>query len=69
MNIGGTVMLLVDHVLNGEIVFYFPFFTAGRDEIFREIVAVGIPMTFSLLLFWLVLVLVVNNLNKRTQTV
>lgn len=70
MYIGGTVMLLVDHVLSGEIVFYFPFFTAGQDEIIREILAVGIPMTFALLLFWLILVLVVNTLHKRsTQTV
>jgi len=66
MYIGGTVMLLVDHVLNGEIVFYFPFFTAGRDEILREIIGVGIPMTFALLLFWLILVTVVNALHKRS---
>jgi len=60
---GGTVMLIVDHVLNGEIVWYYPFFTAGFDAIYREVIAVGIPMTLAIFGIWGVMIFIYNT-NK-----
>lgn len=54
---GGTVMLIVDHIINGEIMFRFPFFTAftqaGGTEIFlKELLTVGLPMSIVLTAAW-----------------
>ena len=54
---GGSVMLIVDHILNGELTWYFPFFTALETEgggavMLREIVTVGIPMSLVITLGW-----------------
>ena len=54
---GGTVMLIVDHVLSGELTWAFPFFTAltqtgGVKVFFHEILAVGIPMSLALTSVW-----------------
>ena len=54
---GGSVMLIVDHILNGELTWYFPFFTAlevegGGAVMLREIVTVGIPMSLVITLGW-----------------
>jgi len=52
-------MLIVDHILNGELSWYFPFFTAlevegGGAVMLREIVTVGIPMSVVITLVWAV---------------
>ena len=54
---GGSIMLIVDHILNGELTWYFPFFTAlevegGGAVMLREIVTVGIPMSLVITLGW-----------------
>lgn len=49
---GGVAMLIVDHVLNGEIVPYFPFFTAGYRVVLKEILSVGVPMTIFIFCLW-----------------
>lgn len=55
---GGTVMLVVDHVLNGELTWRFPFFSALASEgggwvtMLREILQVGVPMCVVLTLVW-----------------
>lgn len=54
---GGVIMLLVDHIINGEIVMHPPFFTRGFDEIIEEMLMVGVPMTVSVVVFWAVLVM------------
>jgi len=56
---GGSIMLIVDHILNGELSWYFPFFTAlevegGGAVMLREIVTVGIPMSVVITLVWAV---------------
>lgn len=56
---GGSIMLIVDHILNGELTWYFPFFTAlevegGGAVMLREIVTVGIPMSVVITLIWAV---------------
>ncbi|MGM9735956.1 MAG: hypothetical protein ACI4TM_06230 [Candidatus Cryptobacteroides sp.] len=54
---GGTVMLIVDHIINGELTWSFPFFTAlsqtgGVKVFFHEILAVGVPMSLVLTTVW-----------------
>ena len=56
---GGTLMLIVDHVINGELTWRFPFFTAlgqtgGGEVMLREILTVGVPMALALTLVWAV---------------
>ena len=56
---GGSVMLIVDHIINGELTWRFPFFTAlgaeGGTEVFwHELLTVGVPMAAVLTLVWLV---------------
>ncbi len=54
---GGTLMLIVDHVINGELTWRFPFFTAldqagGAARMWQEILTVGVPMALALTLAW-----------------
>jgi hypothetical protein len=63
---GGVIMLIVDHVANGEIVPYPPFFTAmqkanGITTLFKEIVTVGGLMTITIFAVWTVMVFVANR--------
>ena len=56
---GGSVMLIVDHVINGELTWRFPFFTAlgetgGASVMLREILTVGVPMSVIITLVWAV---------------
>ena len=60
---GGTLMLIVDHVINGELTWRFPFFTAldqagGGLVMLREMLTVGVPMSLVLTATWLVWALV-----------
>ena len=54
---GGTVMLIVDHVISGELTWRFPFFTAleldgGWQVMLREMLTVGVPMCLVITAFW-----------------
>lgn len=45
---GGTLMLIVDHIINGELMLSFPFFSAlalegGAMTMLREMLTVGLP--------------------------
>ena len=56
---GGTLMLIVDHIINGELTWRFPFFTAldqagGGLVMLREMLTVGVPMSLVLTAAWLV---------------
>ena len=67
---GGTVMLIVDHIINGELTWRFPFFTAlgaeGGTEVFlRELLTVGVPMAVVLTLVWVVYGLLKDRAAKR----
>ena len=55
---GGSVMLIVDHVINGEVTWRYPFFTAleqagGASVMLREMLTVGLPMSVVLTLVWI----------------
>ena len=54
---GGTVMLIVDHAISGEISWRYPFFTAlteagGAEVMLREMLTVGVPMSLILTAVW-----------------
>ena len=66
---GGTVMLIVDHVVNGELTWRFPFFTAldqvgGGAVMLREILTVGVPMSLVLTAVWAVYALLKERNHK-----
>jgi len=55
---GGSVMLIVDHVINGEVTWRYPFFTAlesadGANVMLKEMLTVGLPMSVVITLVWI----------------
>ena len=66
----GTLMLIVDHVINGELTWRFPFFTAlgqagGGNVMLREMLTVGVPMSLVLTAAWLVWALARDARSSR----
>ena len=60
---GGSIMLIVDHIMNGELTWRFPFFTAldqigGGAVMLREMLTVGVPMSLVLTAVWALWVVV-----------
>jgi len=56
---GGSLMLIVDHIINGEVTYIYPFFTALNTEggglvMLREMLTVGVPMSVLVTLVWAV---------------
>ncbi len=54
---GGSLMLIVDHILNGELTWMYPFFTAlategGGAVMLREMLTVGLPMSLLVTAVW-----------------
>jgi hypothetical protein len=54
---GGSVMLIVDHIINGELTWLFPFFTALETEgggavMLKEMLTVGLPISIIVTLVW-----------------
>lgn len=67
---GGSVMLIVDHIINGELTWRFPFFTAlevegGGAVMLREILTVGLPMSVVITAVWVAYAL----LKERHNTI
>ena len=55
---GGSVMLIVDHIINGEVTWRYPFFTTleqsgGINVMLKEMLTVGLPMSVVLTLVWI----------------
>ena len=68
---GGTLMLIVDHIINGELTWAFPFFTAlsesgGAAVMWREILTVGVPMALVLTAAWAVWAVVKEKKGHQT---
>ena len=54
---GGTLMLVADHILSGELTWRFPFFTAlnqtdGIYAILEEMLTVGLPLSLTITAAW-----------------
>jgi hypothetical protein len=66
---GGSVMLIVDHIINGELTWRFPFFTAldqvgGGEVMLRELLTVGLSMSVALTAVWAVYALLKERRHK-----
>ena len=66
---GGTIMLIVDHIINGELTWQFPFFTALAQEgggavMLREMLTVGLPMAVVITAVWAVYALLKERRSK-----
>ena len=67
---GGTLMLMVDHAINGELSLSFPFFTAltaegGFAVMLHEMLTVGVPMALVLTAAWAIYALVKERKTTR----
>jgi hypothetical protein len=56
---GGSLMLIVDHIISGEVTWMYPFFTALETEgggmvMLREMLTVGLPMSVLVTVIWAV---------------
>jgi hypothetical protein len=60
---GGTIMLIVDHIISGELVAYPPFLTANPSKMIPEILTTGVIMTVSVICIWLVMLFI----NKKVK--
>lgn len=70
---GGSVMLIVDHVINGEVTWRYPFFTAleeagGLKVMLHEMLTVGLPMSLVLTAFWVGYAFLKERKNRITVT-
>ena len=66
---GGSVMLIVDHIINGELTWRFPFFIAlekvgGGEVMLKEMLPVGVPMSVIVTACWAVYSLVRERRHK-----
>ena len=70
---GGSVMLVVDHVINGEVTWRYPFFTAlenagGGAVMLREMLTVGLPMSLVITAVWAVYAFAKERRNRIKLT-
>lgn len=54
---GGSLMLILDHIINGEVTYMYPFFTALATEggglvMLKEMLTVGVPMSVLVTAVW-----------------
>ena len=70
MLLGGSVLLLFEHIWHGEIVPFFPFLTAMSNpddmmEMFREMATVGVCMALLITFVWGIICFAVSVIEKR----
>jgi len=68
---GGSIMLVLDHIWNGEVVFRPPFFTAmettgGLATMLHEMATLGVAMAAAVTVAWGIVV-VVAELNAKAR--
>jgi len=66
---GGVMMLAVEHITHGEVVFYPPFLTAMKNPadipiMLQELATVGGTMTMAIILVWPIMILTTNKIVK-----
>lgn len=67
---GGSALLLFEHIWHGEVVPWFPFFTAastpeGTQTMLHEIATVGVGMCVLVTAVWAVIALAADVITKR----
>ena len=70
MLLGGSVLLLFEHIWHGEIVPFFPFLTAMSNpddmmEMFHEMATVGVCMALLITFVWGIICFAVGVIEKR----
>ena len=71
---GGVVMLIIDHLINGELMFYPPFLTAIQNPadipvMLQEVAVVGGFMTIAIVLVWIILVAITSRTPRVLKQV
>lgn len=69
---GGSFLLLIEHIWHGEIVPWFPFFTAFKEPdgvmpMLYEIATVGMSMALAVTIAWLIGVFVCYQRDKKQR--
>ena len=70
---GGGILLIFEHIWHGEVIPYFPFFTAATEgseavnEMLYEISTTGILMAFLCTLVWGVVEIIRYKLDKQNE--
>lgn len=70
---GGGILLIFEHIWHGEVIPYFPFFTAVTEgslavnEMLYEISTTGILMAFLCTLAWGVIEIIRYKLDKKNE--
>jgi uncharacterized membrane protein len=69
---GGVLMLIVDHIISGEVTIFPPFLTALKSPadipvMLREIATVGGTMTAAVIIVWAIMVLAANFAERRIK--
>ena len=68
--LGGSVLLLFEHIWHGEITGWFPFLTAMSDKgdmagMFTEMATVGVAMALTITFVWFIMCRVADRLVAR----
>ena len=68
--LGGSVLLMFEHIWHGEVTLFFPFLTAMSDpadraEMLHEMGTVGVSMALIITGVWIGMVLVSNAIERR----
>ena len=71
---GGVVMLVIEHIARGEVVFYPPFLTAMQNSadipvMLQELATVGGTMTIVIVLLWIILVAITSRIPRVSKQV
>ena len=69
---GGSALLAFEHLWHGEIVPFFPFFTAASDKaslvtMFKEMATVGVSMAILVTAVWGVMVAVSSAIERKSK--
>ena len=72
MLLGGSALLMFEHIWHGEVVPWFPFLTAAENpedllEMLHEMATVGVTMALLVTAVWAVIVTVVSIIEKRSE--
>lgn len=68
--LSGSFLLLIEHVWHGEIVPFYPFFTAASDPestrvMINEILTIGVSMDIAVTVIWFVAYILVPKFKKQ----
>jgi hypothetical protein len=71
---GGVIMLAIEHIAHGEVVFYPPFLTAMQNPadiptMLQEVATVGGTMTIVIVFVWIILVAITSRIPRMSKQV